>query len=83
MRRIVASLVAYIAGLAAAERSPVAAIHLSGRLSLRASDRSPLIGADLIASQFESERWPLERDLAESLDPARHLQRALRQSLVE
>jgi tRNA 5-methylaminomethyl-2-thiouridine biosynthesis bifunctional protein len=42
-----------------------------------------MIGADLIASQFESERWPLKRDLAESLDPARHLQRALRQGLIE
>jgi tRNA 5-methylaminomethyl-2-thiouridine biosynthesis bifunctional protein len=34
--------------------------------------------AELIASQIEGEPWPIERDLAESLDPARHLLRALR-----
>jgi len=37
------------------------------------------LGAELIASQLEGEPWPLERDLADQLDPARFLQRALRQ----
>jgi tRNA 5-methylaminomethyl-2-thiouridine biosynthesis bifunctional protein len=37
------------------------------------------LGAELIASQLEGEPWPLERELAEHLDPARFLQRALRQ----
>ena len=36
------------------------------------------LGAELIASQIEGEPWPLERDLADDLDPARYLQRALR-----
>lgn len=40
------------------------------------------LGAELIASQLEGEAWPLERDLAESLDPARYLVRALRQGTV-
>jgi tRNA 5-methylaminomethyl-2-thiouridine biosynthesis bifunctional protein len=37
------------------------------------------IGAELIASQIEGEPWPIERNLAEDLDPARFLLRALRQ----
>ncbi|WP_109476724.1 bifunctional tRNA (5-methylaminomethyl-2-thiouridine)(34)-methyltransferase MnmD/FAD-dependent 5-carboxymethylaminomethyl-2-thiouridine(34) oxidoreductase MnmC [Paraburkholderia sp. C35] len=37
------------------------------------------LGAELIASQIEGEPWPIERDLAEALDPARFLLRALRQ----
>jgi tRNA 5-methylaminomethyl-2-thiouridine biosynthesis bifunctional protein len=40
------------------------------------------IGAELIASQIEGEPWPLERDLAEDIDPARFLLRALRQGAV-
>lgn len=40
------------------------------------------LGAELIASQIEGEPWPLERDLAESLDPARFLLRALRQQTL-
>ncbi|MFM0307334.1 bifunctional tRNA (5-methylaminomethyl-2-thiouridine)(34)-methyltransferase MnmD/FAD-dependent 5-carboxymethylaminomethyl-2-thiouridine(34) oxidoreductase MnmC [Paraburkholderia sp. RL17-383-BIF-A] len=40
------------------------------------------LGAELIASQLEGEPWPLERDLAEDLDPARFLLRALRQGTV-
>jgi tRNA 5-methylaminomethyl-2-thiouridine biosynthesis bifunctional protein len=36
------------------------------------------LGAELIASQIEGEPWPIERDLAEDLDPARFLLRALR-----
>jgi tRNA 5-methylaminomethyl-2-thiouridine biosynthesis bifunctional protein len=40
------------------------------------------LGAELIASQLEGEPWPLERDLAEALDPARYLLRALRQGIV-
>jgi tRNA 5-methylaminomethyl-2-thiouridine biosynthesis bifunctional protein len=40
------------------------------------------LGAELIASQLEGEPWPLERELAEQLDPARFLQRALRQRSV-
>ncbi|SKC52048.1 bifunctional tRNA (5-methylaminomethyl-2-thiouridine)(34)-methyltransferase MnmD/FAD-dependent 5-carboxymethylaminomethyl-2-thiouridine(34) oxidoreductase MnmC [Paraburkholderia hospita] len=36
------------------------------------------LGAELIASQIEGEPWPIERDLAEALDPARFLLRALR-----
>ncbi|MGG1945414.1 bifunctional tRNA (5-methylaminomethyl-2-thiouridine)(34)-methyltransferase MnmD/FAD-dependent 5-carboxymethylaminomethyl-2-thiouridine(34) oxidoreductase MnmC [Trinickia sp. NRRL B-1857] len=36
------------------------------------------LGAELVASQLEGEPWPLERDLAEALDPARQLQRSLR-----
>jgi tRNA 5-methylaminomethyl-2-thiouridine biosynthesis bifunctional protein len=41
------------------------------------------LGAELIASQLEGEPWPIERDLAEALDPARHLLRALRQGSVD
>lgn len=37
------------------------------------------LGAELIASQLEGEPWPLERELADHVDPARFLQRALRQ----
>jgi tRNA 5-methylaminomethyl-2-thiouridine biosynthesis bifunctional protein len=37
------------------------------------------LGAELIASQIEGEPWPIERDLAEAVDPARFLLRALRQ----
>jgi tRNA 5-methylaminomethyl-2-thiouridine biosynthesis bifunctional protein len=37
------------------------------------------LGAELIASQIEGEPWPIDRDLAEDLDPARFLLRALRQ----
>ncbi len=40
------------------------------------------LGAELIASQIEGEPWPLERDLAEDIDPARFLLRALRQGSV-
>ncbi|WP_343654557.1 bifunctional tRNA (5-methylaminomethyl-2-thiouridine)(34)-methyltransferase MnmD/FAD-dependent 5-carboxymethylaminomethyl-2-thiouridine(34) oxidoreductase MnmC [Paraburkholderia caribensis] len=36
------------------------------------------LGAELIASQIEGEPWPIERELAEALDPARFLLRALR-----
>jgi tRNA 5-methylaminomethyl-2-thiouridine biosynthesis bifunctional protein len=34
--------------------------------------------AELIAAQIEGEPWPVERDLADALDPARYLLRALR-----
>ena len=40
------------------------------------------LGAELIASQIEGEPLPLERDLAEDIDPARFLLRALRQGGV-
>jgi tRNA 5-methylaminomethyl-2-thiouridine biosynthesis bifunctional protein len=40
------------------------------------------LGAELIASQIEGEPWPIERDLAEAIDPARFLLRALRQRTV-
>ncbi|RFU47399.1 bifunctional tRNA (5-methylaminomethyl-2-thiouridine)(34)-methyltransferase MnmD/FAD-dependent 5-carboxymethylaminomethyl-2-thiouridine(34) oxidoreductase MnmC [Paraburkholderia sp. DHOC27] len=40
------------------------------------------LGAELIAAQIEGEPWPIERDLAEDLDPARFLLRALRQGTV-
>ncbi|MEX3956218.1 bifunctional tRNA (5-methylaminomethyl-2-thiouridine)(34)-methyltransferase MnmD/FAD-dependent 5-carboxymethylaminomethyl-2-thiouridine(34) oxidoreductase MnmC [Trinickia sp. EG282A] len=41
------------------------------------------LAAELVASQIEGEPWPLERDLAESLDPARYLLRALRHGLAD
>ncbi|NIF61538.1 bifunctional tRNA (5-methylaminomethyl-2-thiouridine)(34)-methyltransferase MnmD/FAD-dependent 5-carboxymethylaminomethyl-2-thiouridine(34) oxidoreductase MnmC, partial [Burkholderia sp. Cy-647] len=37
------------------------------------------LAAELIASQLEGEPWPIERELAEAIDPARFLLRALRQ----
>ncbi|MGF6264197.1 tRNA 5-methylaminomethyl-2-thiouridine biosynthesis bifunctional protein [Paraburkholderia youngii] len=40
------------------------------------------LGAELIASQIEGEPWPLERDLAEDIDPARFLLRSLRQGTI-
>jgi tRNA 5-methylaminomethyl-2-thiouridine biosynthesis bifunctional protein len=40
------------------------------------------LGAELIASQIEGEPWPLERDLAEALDPARALLHALRRGVL-
>ncbi|MBU9444146.1 bifunctional tRNA (5-methylaminomethyl-2-thiouridine)(34)-methyltransferase MnmD/FAD-dependent 5-carboxymethylaminomethyl-2-thiouridine(34) oxidoreductase MnmC [Burkholderia multivorans] len=36
------------------------------------------LGAELIASQLDGEPWPIERELAEAVDPARFLIRALR-----
>jgi tRNA 5-methylaminomethyl-2-thiouridine biosynthesis bifunctional protein len=36
------------------------------------------LAAELIASQIEGEPWPIERELAEAVDPARFLLRALR-----
>ncbi|GAB7526733.1 bifunctional tRNA (5-methylaminomethyl-2-thiouridine)(34)-methyltransferase MnmD/FAD-dependent 5-carboxymethylaminomethyl-2-thiouridine(34) oxidoreductase MnmC [Paraburkholderia sp. 2C] len=36
------------------------------------------LGAELIVSQLEGEPWPIERELAEAIDPARFLLRALR-----
>jgi tRNA 5-methylaminomethyl-2-thiouridine biosynthesis bifunctional protein len=39
------------------------------------------LAAELIAAQIEGEPWPLERELADSLDPARYLLRALRHGL--
>lgn len=41
------------------------------------------LAAELVASQIEGEPWPLERDLADSLDPARYLLRALRHGLAD
>ncbi|PLZ02014.1 bifunctional tRNA (5-methylaminomethyl-2-thiouridine)(34)-methyltransferase MnmD/FAD-dependent 5-carboxymethylaminomethyl-2-thiouridine(34) oxidoreductase MnmC [Burkholderia sp. WAC0059] len=40
------------------------------------------LGAELIASQLEGEPWPIERELADHLDPARFLLRALRQQTL-
>jgi tRNA 5-methylaminomethyl-2-thiouridine biosynthesis bifunctional protein len=37
------------------------------------------LAAELIAAQLEGEPWPVERELADSVDPARFLLRALRQ----
>ncbi|MDR5778010.1 bifunctional tRNA (5-methylaminomethyl-2-thiouridine)(34)-methyltransferase MnmD/FAD-dependent 5-carboxymethylaminomethyl-2-thiouridine(34) oxidoreductase MnmC [Caballeronia sp. LZ065] len=36
------------------------------------------LAAELVAAQIEGEPWPVERDLAEAVDPARFLLRALR-----
>ncbi|WP_244814836.1 bifunctional tRNA (5-methylaminomethyl-2-thiouridine)(34)-methyltransferase MnmD/FAD-dependent 5-carboxymethylaminomethyl-2-thiouridine(34) oxidoreductase MnmC [Caballeronia sp. Lep1P3] len=36
------------------------------------------LAAELIASQIEGEPWPIERELAEAIDPARFFLRALR-----
>jgi tRNA 5-methylaminomethyl-2-thiouridine biosynthesis bifunctional protein len=41
------------------------------------------LAAELIASQIEGEPWPIERDLAESIDPARYLLRALRHGALD
>lgn len=41
------------------------------------------LGAELVACQLEGEPWPLERDLAEALDPARYLLRTLRQGALD
>ncbi|PCE26173.1 bifunctional tRNA (5-methylaminomethyl-2-thiouridine)(34)-methyltransferase MnmD/FAD-dependent 5-carboxymethylaminomethyl-2-thiouridine(34) oxidoreductase MnmC [Paraburkholderia acidicola] len=40
------------------------------------------LGAELIASQIEGEPWPIERDLADTIDPARFLLRALRHGTI-
>ena len=37
------------------------------------------LAAELIAAQIEGEPWPVERELADAIDPARFLLRALRQ----
>jgi tRNA 5-methylaminomethyl-2-thiouridine biosynthesis bifunctional protein len=37
------------------------------------------LAAELIAAQLEGEPWPIERELAEAIDPARFFLRALRQ----
>ncbi len=36
------------------------------------------LAAELIVSQIEGEPWPIKRELAEAVDPARFLLRALR-----
>jgi len=41
------------------------------------------LGAELLASQLEGEPCPLEHDLADALDPARYLLRALRQGVLD
>ncbi|SAK51599.1 5-methylaminomethyl-2-thiouridine methyltransferase [Caballeronia glebae] len=41
------------------------------------------LAAELIASQIEGEPWPIERELAEAIDPARFLLRALRHGEIE
>ena len=40
------------------------------------------LGAELIAAQINGEPWPVERDLADGIDPARFLLRALRHGQV-
>lgn len=40
------------------------------------------LGAELLASQIDGEPLPLELELAEAVDPARLLVRALRQGLA-
>lgn len=40
------------------------------------------LAAELIASQLEGEPWPIERELAEDIDPARYFLRALRRGSV-
>lgn len=40
------------------------------------------LGAELIAAQIEGEPWPIERELADTIDPARFLLRALRHGTV-
>jgi tRNA 5-methylaminomethyl-2-thiouridine biosynthesis bifunctional protein len=40
------------------------------------------LAAELIAAQLEGEPWPIERELAEAVDPARFLLRALRQGEI-
>jgi tRNA 5-methylaminomethyl-2-thiouridine biosynthesis bifunctional protein len=37
------------------------------------------LAAELIAAQIEGEPWPVERELADAIDPARFLMRSLRQ----
>jgi tRNA 5-methylaminomethyl-2-thiouridine biosynthesis bifunctional protein len=37
------------------------------------------LAAELIAAQIEGEPWPIERELADAIDPTRYLLRALRQ----
>jgi tRNA 5-methylaminomethyl-2-thiouridine biosynthesis bifunctional protein len=41
------------------------------------------LAAELIASQIEGEPWPIERELAEAIDPARFLLWALRHGEIE
>lgn len=41
------------------------------------------LAAELVVCQLEGEPWPIEQDLAEALDPARYLLRALRHGELE
>lgn len=41
------------------------------------------LAAELVAAQIEGEPWPIERDLAEAVDPARFLLRALRHGEID
>ncbi len=41
------------------------------------------LGAELIASQLEGEPWPIESALADAIDPARFLLKALRQGHIK
>ncbi|KQR79760.1 FAD-dependent cmnm(5)s(2)U34 oxidoreductase [Burkholderia sp. Leaf177] len=40
------------------------------------------LAAELIAAQLEGEPWPIERELADAIDPARFFLRALRQGQI-
>jgi len=54
-----------------------AGLYASFALGSRGLTLAPLAG-ELIAAQLEGEPWPIERDLAAAIDPARFLLRRLR-----
>jgi tRNA 5-methylaminomethyl-2-thiouridine biosynthesis bifunctional protein len=54
-----------------------AGLYASFALGSRGLTLAPLAG-ELIAAQLEGEPWPVERDLAAAIDPARFLLRRLR-----
>ena len=64
-------------GAQLAELPRLPGLYASFALGSRGLTLAPLAG-ELIAAQLEGEPWPVERDLAAALDPARFLLRRLR-----
>lgn len=72
---------AALRGAHLADLPRVTGLYSSCALGSRGLTLAPLIG-ELIAAQAEGEPWPVERDLAAAVDPARRLLAALRHGRV-
>jgi tRNA 5-methylaminomethyl-2-thiouridine biosynthesis bifunctional protein len=72
-----AAAASVLRGAHLADLPRAAGLHASCALGSRGLTLAPLLG-ELIAAQVEGEPWPVERDLAAAVDPARRLLSALR-----